>query len=92
MDWILHVDTDELMYPAGSPGFSLQEVLGAVPSHVDSLVFPNHEALPEREDVLNPFLEVTLFKKNFQHIVSGEAVGAEALASCNLPLCIAVSW
>ncbi|KFM23531.1 hypothetical protein F751_4413 [Auxenochlorella protothecoides] len=70
MDWILHVDTDELMYPAGSPGFSLQEVLGAVPSHVDSLVFPNHEALPEREDVLNPFLEVTLFKKNFQHIVS----------------------
>uniref|UniRef100_A0A1D2A8P6 Glycosyltransferase family 92 protein n=2 Tax=Auxenochlorella protothecoides TaxID=3075 RepID=A0A1D2A8P6_AUXPR len=70
MDWILHVDTDELMYPAGSPGFSLQEVLGAVPSHVDSLVFPNYEALPEREDVLNPFLEVTLFKKNFQHIVS----------------------
>jgi len=23
-DWLLHVDTDELIYPAGSPAFSLQ--------------------------------------------------------------------
>ncbi len=24
VDWLLHIDTDELVYPAGSPGFSLQ--------------------------------------------------------------------
>lgn len=24
VDWLLHVDTDELIYPSGSPAFSLQ--------------------------------------------------------------------
>ena len=24
MDWVIHVDTDELMYPAGAAEFSLQ--------------------------------------------------------------------
>ncbi|KAL4853226.1 hypothetical protein ACK3TF_005740 [Chlorella vulgaris] len=70
VDWLLHVDTDELIFPAGSPAFSLQEVLGEVPADVDTLVFPNYESLPERDDVEDPFLEVTLFKKNYAHVVS----------------------
>ncbi|KAL4450650.1 hypothetical protein ABPG77_001006 [Micractinium sp. CCAP 211/92] len=70
IDWLLHVDTDELIYPSGSPAFSLQEVLGSVPHDVDTLVFPNYESLPEREDVTDPFLEVSLFKKNYAHVVS----------------------
>lgn len=70
IDWLLHVDTDELIYPSGSPAFSLQEVLGSVPHDVDTLVFPNYESLPEREDVADPFLEVSLFKKNYAHVVS----------------------
>lgn len=24
VDWLLHVDTDELIYPSGSPDYSLQ--------------------------------------------------------------------
>lgn len=28
IDWLLHVDTDELIYPSGSPNFSLQVRLG----------------------------------------------------------------
>lgn len=49
-----------------------QEVLRRVPADVDTLVFPNYESLPEREDVTDPFLEVSLFKKNYAHVVSGE--------------------
>ncbi|EFN51864.1 hypothetical protein CHLNCDRAFT_7951, partial [Chlorella variabilis] len=70
IDWLLHVDTDELIYPSGSPAYSLQEVLGQVPADVDTLVFPNYESLPERDDVVDPFLEVTMFKKNYAHVVS----------------------
>ena len=70
IDWLLHVDTDELIYPSGSEGYSLQEVLARVPPDVDTLVFPNYESLPEREDVGDPFLDVSLFKKNYAHVVS----------------------
>lgn len=52
--------------------FVLQEVLAKVPPDVDTLVFPNYESLPEREDVADPFTEVTLFKKNYAHVLSGE--------------------
>lgn len=70
VDWLLHIDTDELVYPGGSPDYSLQEVLTAVPDEVDTVVFPNHEALPEQDDVADAFLEVTLFKRNYAHISS----------------------
>lgn len=69
IDWILHIDTDELMYPAGAPQYSLQRLLGDVPADVDTLVFPNHESLPERSDIASPFEEVSLFKRNFHHVV-----------------------
>jgi len=36
---------------------------------VDSLIFPNYESAVERDDVTDPFTEVTLFKKNFDHVV-----------------------
>lgn len=58
VQWILHIDTDELMYPGGSPEFSLQHLLGSQESDVDTLVFPNYESLPERDDVHDPFTEV----------------------------------
>jgi hypothetical protein len=58
IDWILHVDTDELMYPGGSPEYSLQRVLAVFAPDVDTVVFPNYESLPERDDVQDPFTEV----------------------------------
>jgi hypothetical protein len=60
MDWILHIDTDELVYPGGAPEYSIQRVLAAVPAEVDTVVFPNYESLPERDDVQDPFTEVRL--------------------------------
>lgn len=58
VDWILHIDTDELVYPGGGPEYSIQRVLASVPADVDTIVFPNYESLPERDDVQDPFTEV----------------------------------
>ena len=59
IDWILHIDTDELMYPGGTSHYSLQRLLADVPEEVDTLVFPNYESLPERDDIVSPFEEVS---------------------------------
>ena len=59
IDWILHIDTDELVYPGGGAEYSIQRVLASVPADVDTLVFPNYESLPERDDVQDPFTEVS---------------------------------
>jgi hypothetical protein len=64
---VLHAPTPT---PPSSPLVSEQEVLSGVPGDVDTLVFPNYESLPERDDVRHPFLEVTLFKKNYAHVLS----------------------
>ena len=58
VEWILHVDTDELMYPGGAPDYSLQRILASYEDDVDTVVFPNYESLPERDDVKDPFTEV----------------------------------
>jgi hypothetical protein len=68
--WLLHVDTDELVYPGGSRDYSLAQVLARVPEDVDLLVLPNYEAMAERPDVEDPFSDVTLFKRNYAHIHS----------------------
>lgn len=70
VDWLLHIDTDELMYPGGNDGFSLQHVLASFDDEVDTVVFPNYESLPESDRIHDPFTEVTLFKRNYAHVVS----------------------
>ena len=67
--WIAHIDTDELLYPAGTTDFSLRTLLAAVPANFDALIFPNYESAVERDDVVDPFTQVTLFKRNFDHVV-----------------------
>lgn len=42
MDWIIHLDTDELMHPAGAREYSLRSLLSDVPSNVDMVIFPNY--------------------------------------------------
>ena len=42
MDWIIHLDTDELMHPVGTREYSLRQLLADVPANVDMVVFPNH--------------------------------------------------
>ncbi|KAL9237937.1 hypothetical protein vseg_012428 [Gypsophila vaccaria] len=68
MDWIFHLDTDELLYPAGTREYSVRELLTELPRDVDMVVFPNYESAVERSDVKEPFSEVSMFKKNFDHL------------------------
>ena len=42
MNWIIHLDTDELIHPAGAREYSLRQLLSDVPSNVDMVVFPNY--------------------------------------------------
>ncbi|CAN1822841.1 Glycosyltransferase-like KOBITO 1 [Linum perenne] len=57
MDWILHLDTDELIHPAGSSEYSLRRLLLDVPGDVDMVIFPNYESSIERDDIKDPFGE-----------------------------------
>lgn len=68
VDWIIHVDTDELMHPAGSSEYSLRKLLSEVPHNVDMVIFPNYESSIERDDIKDPFTEISMFKKNYDHL------------------------
>ncbi|KAB1224927.1 hypothetical protein CJ030_MR1G014017 [Morella rubra] len=68
MDWILHLDTDELIHPAGAREYSLRQLLLDVPGNVDMVIFPNYESSIEREDIKEPFTEVSMFKRNYDHL------------------------
>ena len=64
MDWIAHLDTDELLYPGATT--LLDHFKSAQRAEATQLVFWNHEAVPETEEVSDYFKEVTLFKANPQ--------------------------
>lgn len=42
MDWIIHLDTDELIHPDGAQEYSLRQLLLDVPENVDMVIFPNY--------------------------------------------------
>jgi len=42
MDWIIHLDTDELIHPAGARENSLRRLLLDLPDNVDMVIFPNY--------------------------------------------------
>ncbi|KAG9442508.1 hypothetical protein H6P81_018362 [Aristolochia fimbriata] len=68
MDWIIHLDTDELIHPAGAQEYSLRQLLSNIPGNVDLVIFPNYESSIERDDIKDPFSEVSMFKKNYDHL------------------------
>ena len=55
MDWILHLDTDELMHPAGAGEYSLRKLLRDIPRDVDMVVFPNYVSLTMELEFVIPF-------------------------------------
>jgi len=68
MDWIIHLDTDELLYPGGAAEYSVRRLLSEVPHDVDMVIFPNYESSVERDNIKDPFSEVSMFKKNYDHL------------------------
>jgi hypothetical protein len=43
INWHVHVDTDELLYPGGHGQLSVKTLFAHIPDDVDTLVFPNYE-------------------------------------------------
>lgn len=64
MDWIAHLDTDELLFQGA--GALIDHFKAAERAEASQLVFLNHEAVPEREEIGDYFKEVTLFKANLE--------------------------
>jgi hypothetical protein len=63
LDWLLHIDCDELFYPFhGSAPDHFQSLCDA---KLDNLIYANYEAIPESMDIDDYFRVATLFKKNF---------------------------
>lgn len=59
MDWIFHLDTDELIHPAGAREYSLRQLLADVPGNVDMVIFPNYVS----QTVFKIFIEYIQFCK-----------------------------
>jgi hypothetical protein len=60
LDWLIHLDVDELLYADDH----ICNYLRNAPPCVGQVIYPNYEALPESSDICDYFKEVTLFKKN----------------------------
>ncbi|KAH1080822.1 hypothetical protein J1N35_020583 [Gossypium stocksii] len=73
MDWIIHLDTDELIYPNYVSGIifiskkrNLEFLVIIVYTFIHLESSP--ESIVERDDIKDPFGEVTMFKKNYDHL------------------------
>ena len=62
IDWLLHIDADELFYPEKS---TVQEVFNEeVTDTFDVITFKNYEMVPKRDDYENCFINGVDFKTN----------------------------
>lgn len=60
LDWLLHIDADELFH---APDSSLADHFASADAQsADTIVYPNFEAVPESDDIGDAFREVDLFK------------------------------
>ncbi|KAH0661467.1 hypothetical protein KY284_026398 [Solanum tuberosum] len=68
VEWIIHLDTDELMHPAGS--LELVSILYGDfwQIYLKMLTWSYFLTIVERDDVKEPFSEVSMFKKNYDHL------------------------
>ncbi|XP_078174602.1 glycosyltransferase-like At2g41451 [Carex rostrata] len=85
MEWIIHLDTDELIHPAGAQEYSLRRLLSDTPENVDMVIFPNYESSVERDNIKDPFTEVSMFKKNYDHLPKETYFGLYKEATRNNP-------
>lgn len=66
IDWLLHVDVDELFYLSNN---DLHDHFAWLDSqNITQITYPNYEAVTERMEIGDYFREVTLFKKNPMHL------------------------
>lgn len=61
VEWLLHIDHDELFYTTADVKDHFKQLSA---KGIQSMSYLNHEAIPETLEIDNMFNEVTLFKKN----------------------------
>jgi hypothetical protein len=71
-DCLLHIDVDELFFPIKLP--VPEHFFEALSQPYDALYYENLEAVPEKPDIKDPFLEVDLFKLSSEAGPDNEAV------------------
>jgi len=62
INWLLHIDVDEIFYPVGQDARAHFRAMSS--GKVDVISYVNHEAIPEKMETTDIFKSVTLFKKN----------------------------
>lgn len=62
LEWLLHIDGDELFDP-GPGGSAAAHFAGLSAARVATFCYANWEAVPEAHGIVDPFREVTLFKR-----------------------------
>lgn len=67
MDWILHIDVDELFYCSEG---SVTDYFSTLSPDIEQVMFPPLEGAPESFEMIDYFQEVTLFKQNFRLLKS----------------------
>jgi len=81
IEWLAHLDADELLYSHDVP---LQEYFAALPQETQQVTFLNYEAQVEQVDVVDFFREVTLFKRSPQCLPPDALIkGQELLRSAS---------
>jgi len=69
IDWLFHIDTDELIYSVDfKDDIHLGRLLALIPKSVGRIILPNYEAVPEKLSNTDSFVDVTLFKRSQKHI------------------------
>ena len=75
LDWLVHIDADELFYPG--PACDAAAHFGALSkAGVATFCYLNHEAVPERHGIEDPFREVSLFKRSLEVVPRTERAQA----------------
>ena len=59
LDWLLHIDVDELFFSAKYP--LAEHFARAQAQALDTIIYRHFEAVPEKADIADPFREVDLF-------------------------------
>lgn len=75
MDQIIHLDAHELLHPVGAQEYPSRQSLHDVHENVDMIIFPNYESNVKREDIKEPFPEVSMFKRNYDHFQKDKQFG-----------------
>jgi hypothetical protein len=78
MDWILHIDGDELFYPGQMMAL---DWFDQVSDDISQVTFLNHKAAPEVFEVEDYFRDVTLFKKNLAALEPGLCTELQKVSS-----------